>query len=109
MTDIETARQLALSLPDTEEYDRFGRPAFKIKGKRTFASLWPAEKRMMVQLSLIDQSVFNSFDPAVFYPIPNKWGLKGATFIDLQKVRPDMPQDAVQTAWQNASVKTSKS
>lgn len=109
MTDIETARQLALSLPDTEEYDHFGRPAFKIKGKRTFASLWPSEQRMMVQLSLVDQSVFNSFDPAVFYPIPNKWGLKGATFIDLQKVRPDMLQDAVHTAWQNALVKPSKS
>jgi hypothetical protein len=102
MTNIETARQLALSLPDTEEYDHFGRPAFKIKNKRTFASLWPAEQRMMVQLSLIDQSVFNSFDPAIFYPIPNKWGLKGATFIDLQKVRPDMLKDAVRTAWQNA-------
>ncbi len=80
MADIETARQIILSLPETEEYDHFGRPAFKIKGKRTFASLWPAEQRMMVQLSLVDQSVFNSFDPAVFYPVPNKWGLKGGHF-----------------------------
>src|SRR5258708_22986573 len=109
MPDIETARQIALSLPDTEEYDHFGRSAFKIKDKRTFASLWPAEQRMMVQLSLIDQSVFNSFDPSIFYPVPNKWGLKGATFIELSKVRPDMLQDAIQTAWQNALVNTSKS
>jgi hypothetical protein len=109
MVDIEIAEKLALSLPYTEEYDHFGRPAFKIKGKRTFATLWPAEQLMMVKLSLIDQSVFNSFDPTVFYPVPNKWGLKGATFIDLQKVREDMLQDAIQTAWQNASVKTSKS
>jgi hypothetical protein len=109
MADIETARRIALSLPDTEEYDHFERPAFKIKNKRTFASLWPSEQRMMVQLSLIDQSVFNSFDPAIFYAVPNKWGLKGATFIELSKVRPDMLQDAIHTAWQHASVKTSKS
>jgi hypothetical protein len=33
MVDIETARQIALSLPGTEEYSHFGRPAFKIKRK----------------------------------------------------------------------------
>jgi len=102
MIDMETARQIALSLAGTEEYDHFGRPAFKIKGKRTFATLWPAEKRMMVKLSLIDQSVFHSFDPSVFYAVPNKWGLKGATFVELSKVRLDILQDAITTAWETA-------
>jgi hypothetical protein len=109
MVEIENARQIALSLPDVEEYDHFGRPAFKIKGKRTFATLWPAENRMMVKLSLIDQSVFNSFDVSIFYPVPNKWGLHGATFVELSRVRPDMLKDAITTAWETASVKTSKS
>jgi hypothetical protein len=109
MISLETARQISLSLPDTEEYDHFGRPAFKIKGKRTFATLWPVEQRMMVKLSLIDQSVFNAFDPAIFYPVPNKWGLQGATFVELTKVRLDMLTDAITTAWQTASVKNSKS
>jgi hypothetical protein len=109
MISIETARQIALSLPGTEEYDHFGRPAFKIIGKRTFATLWPVEQRMIVKLSLIDQSVFHSFDPTIFYAVPNKWGLKGATFVELSKVRLDMLTDAITTAWQTASVKTSKS
>ncbi|HTD99136.1 MAG TPA: MmcQ/YjbR family DNA-binding protein [Mucilaginibacter sp.] len=109
MIDIETARQIALSLPGTEEYDHFGRPAFKITGKRTFATLWPPEHRMMVKLSLIDQSVFHSFDPTIFYPVPNKWGLQGATFVELSKVRLDMLTDAITTAWQTAQIKTSKS
>jgi hypothetical protein len=102
MIDIETARQIALSLPDTEEYDHFGRPAFKVRGKTTFATLWPAEHRVMVKLSPIDQSVFNSFDPTIFYPVPNKWGLKGATLIELSKVRSDMLTDAITTAWETA-------
>jgi hypothetical protein len=108
MIDIETARQIALSLPNTEEYNHFGRPAFKVKGKTTFATLWPAERRMMVKLSLIDQSVFNSFDPTIFYPVPNKWGLQGATLVELSKVRLDMLHDAITTAWETASTKTSK-
>ncbi|MDB5137857.1 MAG: MmcQ/YjbR family DNA-binding protein [Mucilaginibacter sp.] len=105
MIDIETARRIALSLPGTEEYDHFGRPAFKIKGKRTFTTFWPSEHRVMVKLSLIDQSVFNSFDSMIFYPVPNKWGLKGATFIELSKVRLDMLTDAITTAWQTAAIK----
>jgi hypothetical protein len=109
MVSLETARKIALSLPDTEEFDHFEHPAFRIKKKRIFATLWPAENRMMVKLSVIDQSVFNSFDPTVFYPVPNKWGLSGATFVELSKVRMDRLQDAINTAWQNASVKTSKS
>jgi hypothetical protein len=63
---------------------------------------------MTVILSLIDQSVFHSFDPSIFYPIPNKWGLKGATYVELSKVRLDMLQDAITTAWETASRKTSK-
>ena len=105
MADLETARQIALSFPDIEEYNHFGRPAFKIKGKSTFATLWEAEKHMMVKLSLTDQSVFHSFDPAMFFPVPNKWGLKGATFIELSTVRLDMLQDAITMAWETAKNK----
>jgi len=105
MADLETARQIALSQPDAEEFDHFGRPAFRIKKKRVFATLWPNENRMMVKLTPIDQSVFHSFDPTIFYPVPNKWGLGGATFIELAKVRRDMLEDAIHTAWERANSK----
>ena len=108
MADIETARQIALSLPNVEEYVHVGRPAFKVKGRRTFATLWPTDNRMTLILSPIDQSVFHSFDPSIFLPIPNKWGLKGATYVELSKVRLDMLQDAITTAWETASLKTYK-
>jgi hypothetical protein len=99
MVDIETARQLALSLKGTVEQDHFGMPSFRVN-KRIFSTLWVKEHRMMVKLSPVDQSVFNSFDPSIFYPVPNKWGLKGATFIELDKVRPDMLGDALTLAWE---------
>ena len=99
MVDIETARKIALSLAGTTEQDHFGKPSFRVN-KRIFSTLWVKERRMMVTLSPIDQSVFNSFDPAIFYPVPNKWGLKGATFIELDKVRQDMLTDALTLAWE---------
>jgi hypothetical protein len=99
MVDIETARQMALSLPGTVEQDHFGIPSFRANN-RIFSTLWIKEQRMMVKLSSIDQSVFHSFDPAVFYPVPNKWGLKGATFVELTKVPPEMLEDALNTAYQ---------
>ena len=104
MVDIETARQIALSLAGTVEQDHFGMPSFRVKGK-IFSTLWIKENRMMVKLSPIDQSVFNSFDPAVFFPVPNKWGLKGATFVELDKVRKDMLEDALNVAWRSVTKK----
>jgi hypothetical protein len=83
MIDIETARKIALSLPGTEEYDHFGKPAFRANN-RIFATLWVPEQCMMVKLSAIDQSVFSAFGPAVIYPVPNKWGLQGYTFFELK-------------------------
>jgi hypothetical protein len=99
MVDIETARQIAMSLAGAAELDHFGKPSFRVN-KRIFSTLWVKEHRMMVTLSPIDQSVFNSFDPTIFYPVPNKWGLKGATFIELDKVRRDMLEDALTLAWE---------
>lgn len=101
MIDIETARQIALALPGTEEKDHFGRPSFRLKNK-IFSTLWIKEHRMMVKLSPIDQSVFKTFDPDIFYPVPNKWGLNGATFVELAAVPEAMLRDALSTAWQAA-------
>ena len=99
MIDIETVRQIALSLPGTEEYDHFGKPAFRASN-RIFATLWVPEQLVMVKLSPIDQSVFSAFNPAVIYPVPNKWRLQGCTFFELKEVRRDMLEDTLTTAWQ---------
>jgi hypothetical protein len=104
MIDIETARQIAMSLPGTEEKDHFGMPSFRVNNK-IFSTLWVKDHKMMVKLSPIDQSVFNAFDPTVFYPVPNKWGLAGATFVNLATVRRDMLEDALNLAWEGVTQK----
>ena len=107
MISMDTVRQFVLSLPGTEEYDHFGKPAFRAN-QRIFSTLWLPEQRVMVKLSLIDQSVFCAFDPSVIYPVPNKWGLHGYTLFDLSRTRQDMLEDALTTAWQAAVEKRKK-
>jgi hypothetical protein len=107
MVDLQTARKMALSLPGAAEMDHHGIPSFRVN-TRIFATLWEKHDRMMVKLSPIDQSVFFSFDPVVFYPVPNKWGLKGATFVALSKVRQDMLEDALTIAWQAVALKKTR-
>lgn len=53
----------------------------------------------MVKLTPEDQSVFCAFDPAVICPVPGGWGKKGATFIELKKVRKTMLKDALTVAY----------
>jgi hypothetical protein len=102
MVTIEKARQLALSLPETEEKMHFHLPGFWVK-KKIFATIHLDKNYMMVGLTVIDQSVFCAFDKTVFFPVPGGWGLKGATFVNLKKVKSSMLKDALTTAWKKSA------
>lgn len=109
MVDIETFRKLALAFPGTEELPHFDLTSFRFK-KKVFATFWQKENRAMLKLSLIDQSVFCSYNNTIFFPVPGGWGKQGATFVELKKVRKDMFIDALTTAYNNvASKKQTKS
>jgi hypothetical protein len=107
MIDLETARKLALSLPETEEHDHWGRPSFRIK-KKIFLTLWPVEKRAVVKLALVDQSVFCDYNANVFYPVKGAWGKQGWTCIELSKVRKSMFIDALNLSWKQSAPKKMK-
>ena len=79
-------------------------PSFRLKNK-IFSTLWVKDSRAMVKLSLVDQSVFCSYDSTVFFPVPGGWGTKGATFVDLTKVRKSMFKDALKTAYNEVGKK----
>jgi hypothetical protein len=108
MVSIVTAGKMALSLAGVEEKEHFGHPSFRVKNK-IFMTLWPADKRAMVRLPIIEQSVFCSFPGEVFFPVPGKWGAGGATFVDLTKVRKGMLQDAIGVAYRHTAPKSARS
>jgi predicted DNA-binding protein (MmcQ/YjbR family) len=96
--NIETVRNLALAFEQAEEQTHFEKPSFRIK-KKIFATLDMKNNRACLKLSLIDQSVFSSYDKSIIYPVPNSWGKQGWTFIELKKVRKDLFVDALTMAY----------
>jgi len=98
MISIEQTRKVALSLPETEEKPHFHLTSFRVKNK-IFATIHADKNYVMVKLSAIDQSVFCAYDKEAIFPVPGGWGIKGATFINLKKVKKSMLLDALSTAW----------
>ena len=104
MISVQTFRQLALSFPETKEQPHFEKRAFRTK-RKIFATLSEKDKLACVKFSQTDQSVFCAFDSSVIYPVPNKWGLQGWTYIDLTKIKKAMLVDALNTAYAEAAPK----
>ena len=93
-------RKMALSFPDTEENPHFDRAAFKVAGKRIFATMHEKSKTANLKLSPTDQSVFCTFGKKAVYPVPNKWGLQGWTTFELKDTPAELMLDALDTAYQ---------
>jgi hypothetical protein len=102
MVSLDEAKKSALALPEVEEKSHFDKPDFRVKNK-IFAVIHKDKTCMMVKLSVIDQSVFCAFDETIIYPVPGGWGRKGATMINLKKVRKVMFLDALTTAWKTVA------
>jgi hypothetical protein len=102
MVDLDYFRKLALSFPDTAELPHFDLRSFRFK-KKIFATFHERDNRAMLKLTLVSQSVFCSYDNAVFFPVPGGWGKAGATFVDLGKVRKDIFKNALTTAYGEVS------
>lgn len=99
MVNAETFREIALSFEGTEQHPHFERIAFKITGRRIFVTLHEESESATIMLSKEDQSVYCSYDESAVYPVPNKWGLKGATTFELRKVPVELVSDALYTAY----------
>lgn len=93
-------RQMALSFPGAIELPHFDRASFRVN-KKIFANLLEKDHLAMLKLPLVEQSVFCAFDKTIIYPVPGGWGTKGATYIELRKVKKGMLKDAMTVAVNN--------
>ena len=98
MVTIDTYRQLVLKFPEVYEAPHFDKASFRVK-KKIFATLDVVNKRCVVKLSAVDQSVFCKFDSTVIYPVKGAWGKQGWTIIELKKVPKKLFQDALITSY----------
>jgi hypothetical protein len=107
MADNTSFRQLALSFAGAIEAPHFDKASFRAN-KKIFATLQEKNSIAMIKLSPADQYVFCSADKAAIYPVPGGWGLKGATYVDLKKVKRALLKEMLTIAYNSVTVKASK-
>ncbi|WP_343696647.1 MmcQ/YjbR family DNA-binding protein [Flavobacterium sp.] len=104
MVSFENFRKLSLSFPNAAEEPHFEKTSFRVN-KKIFATFDEKNNHAVLKLTEIDQSVFCASSEKIFYPIPNKWGKQGWTIVELERVRPEMFEDALKLSYQNVAPK----
>lgn len=98
-------RAEALGLPQAIERPHVDWASFRVdapKGK-IFCTLPPHHEFSNVFLSVEEQQMLCAAEPGIFYPVPNKWGEKGATSIRLSACDRITLRSALTLSWRRAA------
>jgi hypothetical protein len=90
--------EMALSFSGTEQVPHFERIGFKVTGRRMFSTYLEKDNTANIFLTPKEQAVFCQMDKAI-YPVPNKWGEKGATTFELDHVPQHIVVEALLSAY----------
>jgi len=94
--------EMALSFPGAEQTPHFERIGFRVTGKRMFATYLSENNTANVFLTPEEQHVFCKMHADGIYPVPNKWGEKGATTFELNKVPKELIMEALLSAYKKS-------
>ena len=102
---IEEFRALALSLPRAIEKPHFDRASFRVDAPRgkTIATLLEKDATANIFLSVEEQEMLISAEPRIFSKVPNKWGDKGATTLQLSEIDHATALSALKMSWRHAA------
>jgi hypothetical protein len=98
MPTFNSFQKIALSFPEAVEQPHFDNTSFRVR-KKIFATYDPGLRRACLKLNETDQDVFSTVSGGAIYPVPNKWGKQGWTFIQLDLVKKEIMEDALTTAY----------
>lgn len=98
MITLDTLRDLALSFPNTKEIPHFEKASFRV-GKKIFATYDHKTNIACIKLSPKDQDVFTYMAESTIYPVGNKWGRQGWTYLEMNKMEEDLFKDALTLAY----------
>ena len=98
MVTINKLREIAFSFPEVTEESHFEKTSFRVK-KKIFATYDATVNRTCIKLSDVDQDIFSAADQTIIYPVDNKWGKKGWTFIEMKKVNTRLFKAALTQAY----------
>ncbi|MBL7782803.1 MAG: MmcQ/YjbR family DNA-binding protein [Saprospiraceae bacterium] len=100
MMTTDSFRSLALSFPGVVEQPHFERTAFKVSGKKIFATLLESGRTVNALLSIEEQATFCQYQPEAIYTVPNSYGLKGWTTFELDHLDEPLVAEALYCAYQ---------
>ncbi len=104
MPDPATFRTLALSCEGTTEALHFDRRAFR--RRVIFATLAPDGASANLRLAPDQQAHWCSLLPHALRPVPNNWGARGWTTLDLATLDAAEAALLLRLAWQGAGGKS---
>jgi predicted DNA-binding protein (MmcQ/YjbR family) len=91
-------RKMAMSFEGVSELPHFEKASFRV-AKKIYATLDAKLSRACLKLDDENQSLFSSHDRTVIYPVPNRWGKQGWTFVDLRKINASLMKEVLLTAY----------
>jgi hypothetical protein len=103
---IENIRSILLSYYEMVESTHFEKISFCYR-KKIVAAFDSKKEQLTVKLSLIDQDVFVKSFPNSIQQIPNSWGKKGWTYVDVNSIPIEVFQDICQLSYVEVSKRKS--
>ena len=100
MANGDDLRRVALSLEGTVETPHFDRAAFRVA--RIYATLAADGCSANFAFTPDEQEFKCMLAPDAFSPIPNAWGRKGWTRVELSRLGEAELKAALETAWAHA-------
>ena len=104
---ISFVREYLLGLPEVIEKPHFEKTSFRI-GNKIITTYDENNNRLSIKLSEKDQDMLSLIDRSVIYPIPNKWGKQGWTFVHLDKLSNNIIKDILIIAYDTVAPKRLK-
>ena len=97
MATFYTFEKIASSFPEVTIGPHFEKISFRVKNK-IFATYDDTNGLATVKLSPMDQERFALSNPTI-YPVDNKWGKQGWTFMEVDRVNEKVLQEVLATAY----------
>jgi hypothetical protein len=102
MSDVESLRRIALSLPEAYEQDHFGIPSWRV-AKKIFADGSPQKNRATLKLDRNHQMILFEVRPDTFSPAV--WGALTWTYVELGRIDDSELEELVKSAWRQVAPK----
>lgn len=103
MVTTDEVRSLALSLPEAEEHEHWGKPAFRVRNK-IFAVIQPDGASLVIKTTKDDRAAYTTMAPEVFQ-LPDSFTNMAYMIVRMDRVDPEEFRDLLMQAWKLVSPK----